>query len=51
VATGELEKAQGEIRLEASGEYRKGEEALAASVEGVLDLSINVRYLVTRSAH
>ncbi len=42
----DLSLREGEIRLEASGEYGRGEEALAASVEGVLDLSVNARYLL-----
>jgi DNA polymerase-3 subunit beta len=42
----DLSLQEGEIKLEASGEYGRGEEVLAASVEGALDLSINVRYLL-----
>jgi DNA polymerase-3 subunit beta len=42
----DLSLRESEIKLEASGEYGRGEEALAASVEGALDLSANVRYLL-----
>jgi DNA polymerase-3 subunit beta len=42
----DLSLREGEIRLEASGDYGRGEETLAASVEGALDLSVNVRYLL-----
>jgi DNA polymerase-3 subunit beta len=42
----DLSLREGEIRIEASGDYGRGEETLAASVEGALDLSVNVRYLL-----
>jgi DNA polymerase III subunit beta len=42
----DLSLREGEIKLEASGEYGRGKETLVASVEGTLDLSINVRYLL-----
>ncbi len=42
----DLSLREGEIRLEASGEYGRGEEVLAALVEGALDLSVNARYLL-----
>jgi DNA polymerase-3 subunit beta len=42
----DLSLREGEIRLEASGDYGRGEETLAASVEGALDLSVNARYLL-----
>jgi DNA polymerase-3 subunit beta len=42
----DLSLREGEIGLGASGEHGRGEETLAASVEGVLDLSLNVRYLL-----